>query len=182
MPSAHRLPAAVLGWLLLAATPAPPVTLFDAQGYRIGHYRAPVPAAPAGVRRVDTAAALRLRREGALFVDVAPADGAVRGADGRWRLARSRQSIAGAHWFPGAGTGAPEAAAIEWFLRGIDRLTGEDRRRPVVVFCLADCWLSWNAARRLAAAGYARVAWYGEGTDGWAEAGQPLVPAVPEPD
>jgi rhodanese-related sulfurtransferase len=40
--------------------------------------------------------------------------------------------------------------------------------------------MSWNAAKRAVAAGYAAVAWYPEGTDGWQDAGLPLIEARPE--
>lgn len=172
-----------LGLALLAfAVAAPDPALFDAQGYRIGQYRGPVAAAPAGVTRVDTATALRLHQAGVLFIDVLPAEGGVRGEDGILRLTVPRPSIPGAHWFPGAGAGAPDPAVTRWLLRGVGRLTAGDRRRPLVVFCLADCWLSWNAARRLAQAGYARIYWYADGTDGWTEAALPLLPATPVPN
>ena len=46
-------------------------------------------------------------------------------------------------------------------------------------FCKADCWMSWNAARRAVALGYGRVAWFPGGTDAWAAVGRALVPAVP---
>jgi rhodanese-related sulfurtransferase len=41
--------------------------------------------------------------------------------------------------------------------------------------------MSWNAAKRALSYGYTDVAWYPEGTDGWAFAGLPLVDAQPEP-
>ena len=41
----------------------------------------------------------------------------------------------------------------------------------VVIYCLADCWMSWNAAKRILAYGYSNVAWYPEGTDGWERTG-----------
>ena len=36
--------------------------------------------------------------------------------------------------------------------------------------------MSWNAAKRALALGYTHVAWYPEGTDGWAAADLPLEP------
>jgi hypothetical protein len=41
--------------------------------------------------------------------------------------------------------------------------------------------MSWNAARRAVAWGYANVAWYPDGTDGWAEEDLPLEDAQPAP-
>ena len=37
----------------------------------------------------------------------------------------------------------------------------------LLFFCLADCWMSWNAAKRAQEYGYTSVLWYPEGTDGW---------------
>ncbi len=62
------------------------------------------------------------------------------------------------------------------------RLTHGDKARTIVTFCLADCWMSWNAAKRLHALGYTHVQWLSEGTDGWHDAGLPLVDATPEPE
>jgi PQQ-dependent catabolism-associated CXXCW motif protein len=119
--------------------------------------------------------------ERALLIDVLPAEGGHRDADGTWHLARPRPSIPGAHWFPEAGRGVLEPAIAHWFERGVARLTKGDRQRMIVTFCLADCWMSWNAARRLHALGYTNVHWLAEGTDGWRELGLPLADAVPEP-
>jgi PQQ-dependent catabolism-associated CXXCW motif protein len=50
----------------------------------------------------------------------------------------------------------------------------------MVIYCQENCWMSWNVAKRALSFGYARVAWYPEGTDGWERAGLPLVEAQPE--
>ena len=153
--------------------------LFGADGYRIAHYRGPVADAPEGVRRIAAEAVSRLNGQ-AILVDVLPAQGAVRDADGAWHLALARPSLPGAHWFPEAGRGVLAPATAAWFQRGLARLTGGDKTRMIVTFCLADCWMSWNAARRLHAWGYTNVWWFAEGTDGWAERGLPLTDVTPE--
>ncbi len=155
--------------------------LFDAAGYRITRYRAPTRRPPEGVTRIAPAAAALLRPDvDALFLDVLPAEGGHRQADGRWRLAAPHESIEGARWFPEGGQGAIAPDAERRFIRAMARLTRGRREWPVVVFCRADCWLSWNAARRLHALGYRRVWWLAEGTDGWRDMGLPLVPVAPE--
>ena len=65
--------------------------------------------------------------------------------------------------------------------RGHDHLEAVDgdRAAALVFFCKADCWMSWNAARRAVALGYGRVGWFPGGTDAWAAEGRALVPAVP---
>ncbi|QUT05710.1 rhodanese [Sphingobium phenoxybenzoativorans] len=154
--------------------------LFNADGYRIAHYRAPVPYAPQGVGRIAPAAAAQLRPDrDALFIDVLPAEGGHREADGQWRLAQPRPSIPGAHWFPETGRGELAPGFADWFARGVARLSRGRKDRMIVTFCLADCWMSWNAARRLRALGYTNVWWLAEGTDGWRDMDLPLVNATP---
>jgi PQQ-dependent catabolism-associated CXXCW motif protein len=68
-----------------------------------------------------------------------------------------------------------------YFRQGLDKASAGDRTRMLVFYCLRNCWMSWNAAKRALSCGYARVAWYPEGTDGWSEAGLPLEPREPEP-
>jgi PQQ-dependent catabolism-associated CXXCW motif protein len=175
---------ATIAALCLALAPMPvaaQTALFDAQGYRIAHYRAPVPAPPEGASRIAAAAAASLRPDvEALFIDVTPAEGGHREPDGRWKLAAERRSIAHAHWFPEAGRGALAPDIGPWFARGIARLTRGRHDRMIVAFCLADCWMSWNAAKRLHAMGYDNVWWLAEGTDGWRDMGLSLIPVTPE--
>jgi PQQ-dependent catabolism-associated CXXCW motif protein len=172
---------AALVFLLLPATATAEDALFGPDGYRIAHYRAPVGPAPEGVHRIAPQAAAQLRPDvDAILIDVLPAEGGHRENDGRWRLAQPRFGIAGAHWFPEAGRGELAPGIGPWFRRGVARLTHGRKDMMIVTFCLADCWMSWNAARRLRSLGYANVWWLAEGTDGWRELGLPLVDTVPE--
>jgi PQQ-dependent catabolism-associated CXXCW motif protein len=164
--------------LLIAAGPAQwraspfhdPVTL-----YRIERPRSPVPGPPEGVASLATAE-VAARAGSALLIDVSPVeDGRRDPASGRWMLARPARSIPGAIWFPEAGRVPGNAAIIAHFVATVPQLAAG---RPVIVFCLADCWMSWNAALRLHRMGL-NVAWYGAGRDGWAAAGRPLAPVVP---
>lgn len=156
--------------------------LFTDDGYRAGHYRAPVRQDPGHAGRIALQAAVPLVPDrDALFIDVMPAEGGNRDpVTGKWTLAEKRLSIKGAHWFPEAGRGVVRPDIAVWFERGITRLTRNRRDRMIIVFCRADCWMSWNAARRLAAGGYNNVWWLSEGTDGWTERGLPLVPLLPD--
>lgn len=153
--------------------------LFGADGYRVSHYRGPVPAAPDGVGRITVEAVSALRGR-ALLIDVVPAEGGLRDSLGGWHLAVSHEGIAGEHWFPEAGRGVPGPGIAAWFEQGIARLSHGNRDRMIVTFCLSDCWMSWNAARRLRAMGYTNVWWLAEGLDGWREAGLPVTRTMPE--
>lgn len=154
--------------------------LFDpVTGYRLTAYRGVVGSVPEGVTRIDVHQAVSLRGK-AVFLDVTPAEGAVRDATGRWHLALPHATIPGAHWFPEAGRGVPPPGIGHWFADGVRRLTRGRGDARIVVFCLADCWMSWNAARRLRRAGYTRISWFADGIDGWKESGRPV--AAVEPD
>lgn len=169
---------------LIAAAAPPPVAAADWRAspfhdpvtlYRTQRLRGPVPAPPPGVTAVDDAGAAVLAHR-ALLIDVSPvADGVRDPATGRWALGAPARSIPGALWFPEAGRHPGDPAIIAHFSASVARLA---RGRTVLLFCLADCWMSWNAALRLARAGH-RVAWYANGRDGWAAAGRPLAPIVP---
>ena len=84
---------------------------------------------------------------------------------------RRGDSIPGAVWLPNVGFGelAPETEA--YFRAGLARATGSDLHRPIVIFCMRDCWMSWNAAKRALGFGYTGVHWFPDGTDGWTESG-----------
>lgn len=171
----------IMAAMLIASPALAQEPLFDAEGYRIAHYRAPVRQPPAGVGRIALAAAAQLVPDrDAIFIDVLPAEGGHREPDGRWRLASSHDSIPGAHWFPDAGRGQPDPAIAGDFATGVVRLTGRARGRMLILFCRSDCWMGWNAAKRLRSMGFANVWWLAEGTDGWRDLGLPLTPVLPE--
>jgi PQQ-dependent catabolism-associated CXXCW motif protein len=175
------LNAGLIATSLIASPAMAQDALFDADGYRIAHYRAPVHSAPPDVGRIAPQAAAQLCPElDALFIDVLPAEGGHREADGRWRLATPHESIPGAHWFPEAGRGELAPGIGDWFTRGIARLTGGRRDRMLILFCRSDCWMGWNAAKRLRSQGYDNVWWLAEGTDGWTDLKRPLSRARPE--
>lgn len=69
----------------------------------------------------------------------------------------------------------------KYLASNLQRLTGGNLERPIIVFCLADCWMSWNAVQRTAALGYKRIFWYSDGTDGWRDWDRPLEVKLPEP-
>lgn len=169
-----------------SAPPQPPPSAtvpsaFDAQGFRTIRYRAPVDRAPAPARRIALAEALRLADRGeALFLDVLPAEGGVRDpATGHWRLASAHETIPGAQWHPEAGRAPVDPVLWRGLARAVAAARTARPRTTVVLLCRADCWMGWNAARRLARDGVPRVLWLAEGIDGWHGAGRALSPAQP---
>lgn len=185
--------AALLATRLLAtvllATPATAETSAEAQarrpdafdafsGLRIAAIRAPTPSDLPGGAVVDAAGVAAARDAGALLLDVVRS-GAGTLTHGVWRGAEPRATIPGAAWLPGLGQGAQDPDVADYVEAGLTALLGDDLDRPVVVFCVADCWASWNAGRRLVERGHATVLWHPSGVDGWAEAGRPFVHVLP---
>lgn len=154
----------------------------EPEGYRIERYRAAVPATLRGATVVSTAQARRLLDSGAIFVDVLPRPVKPAGLpEGTIWRDRSRDNIPGSFWLPNVGYGALNPKVESYFRDNLARLTGGDKNTHLVIYCLAKCWMSWNAAKRALSYGYTRVFWYPEGSDGWrAEAGE-LREAAPVP-
>ena len=172
--------ALVLACLLLAGA-ARGADVSEPEGYRTGEYRAPTPATLRGARVLTTEEAEALwRSRDALFVDVMPhaPRPANLPAGTIWRE-RPRSNIPGSIWLPDTGYGEL-AAVTETYLRdGLAQASAGNRARLLVFYCLKDCWMSWNAAKRALAMGYTNVAWYPDGTDGWAIFDLPLQEAKP---
>jgi PQQ-dependent catabolism-associated CXXCW motif protein len=155
----------------------------EPSGYRTHDYRAPTPAALAGARVLTTAQAEVLWRDKtAIFIDAMPQ--APRPANlppgTIWRD-RPRSNIPGSIWLADTGYGELAASTEDYLRRNVERVTGSDRTKLLVIYCQRNCWMSWNAAKRLLAMGYANVAWYPDGVDGWTEAALPVVDAHPVP-
>ena len=164
--------------LAARASSAPP----EPDSYRESDYRAPTPATLKGARVLSTEEAAAMQRAGeAVFIDVLPQAPRPKNLpkDVVWRD-KPRFDIPGSEWLPDTGYGELAPVMLDYFRRGLDKaLAG--RARPLVFYCLKDCWMSWNAARRALELGYKDVDWYPEGSDGWAAAGLPLEKRTPEP-
>ena len=117
----------------------------------------------------------------AAFIDVLPQAPRPKNlpVDVVWRD-KPRFDIPSSLWLPDTGYGELAPVMLDYFRRGLDKGLG-GRSRPLVFYCLRDCWMSWNAAKRALALGYTNVAWYPDGADGWAAAGLPVEKRAPEP-
>jgi PQQ-dependent catabolism-associated CXXCW motif protein len=151
--------------------------------YRTDDYRTPVPLTLKGASVIEYDEAERLLRDGStVFIDVYPRASKPENlpAGTVWRDP-THMSIAGARWLPNVGYGVLSPAMEDYFKTRLDQLSAGDRQRPVVFFCLKDCWMSWNAAKRALDWGYAKIIWFRDGTDAWQEAGHDLVKVEPVP-
>ena len=157
-----------------------PALFHPETGYRIDRQRSPTPEDVPGGRRIS-ATQVRDRCE-ALRIDVFGArQSRYDELDGTWLVGEPRLSLPGAVWLPEVGRGTLSTEMERYFADNLERLTGGDRAHPVVFFCVADCWMSWNAVRRAAALGYTDLHWFREGTDGWLDEGLDLAPVDPVP-
>ena len=68
-----------------------------------------------------------------------------------------------------------------YFRSQLARLSGGDKLRPIVIFCVVDCWMSWSAVQRAYRYGYRNLYWYRDGTDIWSSKGLPLEAVQPVP-
>ena len=155
----------------------------EPEGYRSDNYRAPVPATLSGGKVLTTAEANAIWRTGAaVFIDVLPRPPKPPNlpAGTVWRD-KPRLNIPGSVWLPDTGYGTLAAATEEYLRQGLARASGGDKTRLLVLYCQANCWMSWNAAKRALSFGYSNVAWYPDGTDGWQAADLPLAETQPEP-
>jgi PQQ-dependent catabolism-associated CXXCW motif protein len=155
----------------------------EPDGYRTDNYRAPVPASLAGARVLTTAQAETIwRARSGVFVDVLPRAPKPQNlpAGTVWRE-KPRFNIPGSVWLPDTGYGKLAAGTEDYLRHGLARISSGNNTTLIVIYCQADCWMSWNAAKRALSYGYANVAWYPEGTDGWERANLPVAESHPEP-
>ena len=153
----------------------------EPEGYRTDNYRAPVPATLAGARVLATGEAEAIWRAGAgVFIDVLPHAPKPQNlpAGTIWRE-KPRLNIPGSIWLPDTGYGTLAAATEDYLRYGLARASSGNSATLLVIYCLTDCWMSWNAAKRALSYGYRNVAWYPEGTDGWQRADLPVAEAQP---
>lgn len=152
-------------------------------GYREDDYRAPVPATLNGATVVRPEEAYQLWQEGKVaFVDVLPrAPKPEKLPEGTIWHEKPRLSIPGALWLPNVGYGRIAEVTDAYFRAGLAKATKSDTGHPVLFFCLEDCWMSWNAAKRALSYGYTEVYWLPDGTDGWTFMDYPTEELTPEP-
>lgn len=174
------LGAAAFLALASAAITAEPVA--EPKGYRTEEYRAPVPATLKGATVVVTEEAEALWREKrAVFIDVLPSPPKPDLPKGTVWREKLHLDIPGSIWLADVGFGALPPEMEEWYRDSLEALSKGDTHHPLVIYCRADCWMSWNAAKRAVEWGYRDVAWYPHGIEGWEAAGLPLEERKPEP-
>lgn len=174
------LAATVVLLLMAVAAQAQPVP--EPDGFRSEPYLAPVPATLAGAQVIDAVRAAELHEQGVPFLDVLPRRKRPDNLpEGTIWTEKPHYTILGAAWLFDTGYDRLSDIETDRLANGLSDATGGDKSAPVVIFCKADCWMSWNAAKRAVAMGYIAIYWFPEGVDGWTANGGELVVAEPDP-
>lgn len=156
----------------------------EPEDYKTTAYRSPVPKTLKGATVLSDEQAKKLWDEKkTVFIDVLPRapkppnlpKGTV------WRD-KKRENIPGSVWLVNVGYGVLAEPVKKYFTSNLERLTGGDKSKSILFYCLNNCWMSWNAAKRAVEWGYTDVKWYPRGTDGWTEIGGKLERNEPVPD
>lgn len=177
------LRALLLASSVMLAGAAPEASPPEPPGYRMEAYRAPTPATLEGAEVLTTEQAHALWADGqAGFVDVLPRPPRPPGLPAAtiWHP-KPRFDIPHSIWLPDTGYGALAPVMEAYFADGLKQASAGDHDRILVFYCLENCWMSWNAARRALTLGYTHVAWYRDGTDGWETHGFPTEAREPIP-
>ena len=160
-----------------------PENYFDDKGFRSHRYRAPLPdTVPGGkVVRADEIRAIIDQYNPAL-IDVLAVTLRPEAIDFgiSWLPDSPRLNIPGSVWLPNVGRADLEPYMLRFFSDHLVELTDGKLDNPILFYCIADCWMSWNASKRAAEWGYSNVYWFPEGTDGWEASGGELVETEPE--
>ncbi|MFB9268205.1 rhodanese-like domain-containing protein [Bradyrhizobium erythrophlei] len=152
----------------------------EPKGYWQGPMNGRLPATIAGGTVIATQElAGLLGDEATVLIDVSPAPRRPEHLSSPW-LPMPHRTIPRSVWIPGAGTGVISAAMTDYIRTRLTELTEGNRDRSIVVYCRADCWASWNAAKRLISEGYRHVAWYPHGIEAWRDSGLPTAVTEPE--
>ncbi len=184
--------ACAVGWGLIATqsvasqpptAPDLPLGELNFDGYREASVHSPTPPTSPVAWTVNTEEAATLIHQGITPVDVMAVRRrpASRELPAAWLLAEPHEMIPGSVWLPNVGYAELTPDLERYFVQRLAEITGDNRLHGLLFYCVADCWLSWNAAKRAAALGYRNLYWYPEGVSGWRDAGLPLVVGEPLP-
>jgi PQQ-dependent catabolism-associated CXXCW motif protein len=173
--------ATALALLLTFTAPAAIAANVDEPStYRMEPYAAPVPATLKGAHVVTTKEAEALWRSGdSIFIDVLPRPPKPDLPAGTIWREPPHSDIPGSVWLADVGYGGLTPEMETWYHNSLAELTGGDPSRSLVIYCRANCWMSWNAARRAVSWGYTNVTWYPGGVEDWEAAKLPLEDKKP---
>jgi len=152
---------------------------------RMGSYRAPTPECIPWAITLNTAELVQLinNEPELILIDVLSilSRPNTEFGEAKWIPNSVRMSLPESVWLPNVGYGSLDEEMQFYFTSQLHKLTQGNKSTALIFFCIADCWMSWNAIKRADAYGYTNLYWYRNGTDGWAEAGLELIRIEPVP-
>lgn len=151
---------------------------------RMDHYRAPTPSCVPNAVTINTSEVRQLivEKKPILIDVISVLTRPIAGFDGgQWLPNKPRYSLPGAVWLPNVGYGLLDDEMLSYFKFQLVELTQGNKNQALVFFCIADCWMSWNAVKHAYSYGYHNLYWYKNGTDGWLEAGFEVKQVTPIP-
>jgi PQQ-dependent catabolism-associated CXXCW motif protein len=174
------LTCALLGLLSTGNSIAADLVVPEPAGYRTENYKAQVPKTLEGATVMGTEEVAALQEQkSAVFFDVMPRlPKPALPAGTIWRDT-PRMNIPSSIWLANVGYGEITKETEAYFQAGLAAHTDGDKSRKIVIYCMTDCWMSWNAAKRAIEWGYTAVIWHPDGADGWERSNRPLVIARP---
>jgi PQQ-dependent catabolism-associated CXXCW motif protein len=177
--------AARIGLLILGLSVAVPsfAEVPEPSGYRQDNYRAETPPTLKGATAIDAGQLHEMMaRDPVVVIDVLPRPPRPAGlpATTLWHPP-ARRDIPGSIWLANVGFGELSAEMDAYFRQALERVTFGRKDRKLAFYCEANCWMSWNAAKRALAYGYASVYWFPGGMQDWTAAGYPTLLNAPIP-
>lgn len=138
-------------------------------GYRMELYDDKVPAGLDGAITVNAIEVKQLlETQSAITIDVIPEQRRPDGlAQGQLWIPVEHKGLPGALWLPDTGYGVLSDTTENYFKSHLIESTRGSKNHPLIFYCRADCWMSWNAAKRALSYGYGNVYWFADGIDGW---------------
>lgn len=156
---------------------------FDKHGFRSQRYRAPLPDnVPGGKVVLTDNVHETIDQVDPVLIDVLSVTLRTEAIDFgiSWLPESPRENIPGSVWLPNVGRAGLEPFMLKFFSDHLIELTANNKDHPILFYCIADCWMSWNAVKRASEWGYSNLYWFPEGTDGWVASGGELAASEPE--
>lgn len=163
-------------WLVNSSTSAA-ADVTEPDGYRLDDYRAETPMTLQGATVVDARELHGLMlRDAVVAIDVLPQPPrpSELPATTYWHPP-ARYDIPGSIWLANVGYGKLSDATDRYFQESLEKISFGDKARKLAFYCEAQCWMSWNAAKRALGYGYRSVYWFPGGVQEWIAAGFPTM-------
>ena len=149
--------------------------------YKLDNYRSATPETLSGATVVGALVAKELYDNGeVIFIDVLPSPKRPEALpESEIWLPKKRLNIPGSVWLADVGFGVLSDELNHYFTSNLEQLN-KLNKKGMLFYCKANCWMSWNAAKRAINFGYSNVFWFPGGTDDWSSQDYVLEESKPK--